>query len=119
MGGFISEYHSEGLPCKAEVVAGIQSPYEFIHDLEGDCDTRSLLTFALLEGLKIKSSVWVSAEYGHSIIGIAVPTNSMNYKSLHGTRYFATELTAKGFRVGMIAPEHTDMDNWNIVLYNN
>jgi hypothetical protein len=119
MGGFISEYHSEGLPCKAGVVAGIQSPYEFIHDLEGDCDTRSLLTFALLEGLKIKSSVWVSAEYGHSIIGIAVPTNSMNYKSLNGTRYFATELTAKGFRVGMMAPEHTDMDNWNIVLYNN
>lgn len=119
MGGFISEYHSEGLPCKAGVVAGIQSPYEFIHDLEGDCDTRSLLTYAILEGLNIKSSVWVSAEYGHSIIGIAVPTNSTNYKSLNGTRYFATELTAKGFRVGMIAPEHTDMDNWNIVLYNN
>jgi hypothetical protein len=119
MGGFISDYHQQGLPCKAEVVAGIQSPYEFIHDLQGDCDTRSLLTYAILCGLNIKSSVWVSREYGHSIIGIAVPSTSKNFKALNGTRYFATELTAKGFRVGMIAPEHTDMNNWNIVLYNN
>ena len=117
-GGFIAEYHAEGKPCIPNIVAGVQSPYEFAHTLEGDCDTRSLVAYTILDHLGIGASIWVSREYGHSVLGVAVPTNSSNYKRLSGTRHFATELTAKGFRVGMIAPEHSDMDNWTIVLNN-
>ena len=116
-GGFIQEYHSEGKPCLENVVAGVQSPYEFIHDLKGDCDTRSLLGYSILTKMGIASSVWVSREYGHSILGVAVPVNSSNFKKVNGMRHFAVELTAKGFRIGMISPDHTDMDNWNVVLY--
>lgn len=117
-GGFIATYHADGKPCLPNIIAGVQSPYEFAHTLEGDCDTRSLLAYSILDQLGIGASVWVSREYGHSVLGVAVPANSSNYKRLSGTRYFATELTAKGFRVGMIAPEHSDMDNWTIVLNN-
>jgi hypothetical protein len=116
-GGFVAQYHSEGRPCLPEVVGGVQSPYEFVHNMKGDCDTRSLLGYTLLKRLGIESSVWVSREYGHSIMGVAVPANSAHYKKVDGVRHFGVELTAKGFRVGMIAPEHTDMDNWNVVLY--
>jgi hypothetical protein len=117
-GGFAAEYHLERKPCLPDIVAGVQSPYEFAHTLEGDCDTRSLLAYTLLDQLGIGASIWVSREYGHSVLGVAVPANSSNYKRIGGIRYFATELTSKGFRVGMIAPEHTDMDNWTIVLNN-
>jgi hypothetical protein len=117
-GGFMAEYHAQGKPCVPNVVAGVYSPYEFIHTLDGDCDTRSLLAYSILDKLGFGASIWVSREYGHSILGVAVPSNSANYKSIKGVRYFAVELTAKGFRLGMIAPEHTEMNNWNVVLYN-
>lgn len=117
-GGFVADYHARRMPCQPNVVAGIHSPYEFAHTMQGDCDTRSLLAFTILDRLGIGASVWVSRQYGHSILGVAVPANSSNFKRVGGNRHFATELTVKGFRVGMIAPEHTDMDNWNIVLNN-
>ncbi len=115
---FMTEYHAEGRPCLAGVVAGLQSPYEFVHNLKGDCDTRSVLCHTLLTKLGIPSSVWVSEAYGHSIIGIGVAGAGNNYKTVNGQRHFATELTAKGFRVGMISPDHTDMDNWLITITN-
>jgi hypothetical protein len=115
---FLNEYHSEGKPCLAGVVAGLQSPYEFVHNLKGDCDTRSVLCHTILTKLGIPSSVWVSEAYGHSIIGIGVAGAGNNYKTVNGQRHFATELTAKGFRVGMISPDHTDMDNWLITITN-
>ena len=113
---FMSQYHAEGKPCLAGMTAGIQSPYEFIHNLKGDCDTRSVLCYTILSKLGIPCSVWVSEVYGHSIIGIGTPTSGNNFKTVGGQRHFATELTAKGFRVGMISPDHTDMDNWIITL---
>ena len=116
-GGFIAEYHAEGKPCIGNVLGGVLSPYEFAHTMDGDCDTRSLFAYTLLERLGIRASIWVSREYGHSVLGVAVPVNSPNYKKISGLRYFGTELTAKGFRVGMIAPEHANMKNWNIVIY--
>lgn len=115
---FMTQYHLDGKPCLANMAAGIQGPYEFIHNLKGDCDTRSVLCHTLLTKLGIPSSVWVSEAYGHSIIGIGVAGAGNNYKTMKGQRHFATELTAKGFRVGMISPDHTDMDNWLITLTN-
>jgi hypothetical protein len=113
---FINEYHAEGRPCLSGIVAGIQSPYEFAHNMKGDCDTRSVLCFALLRRLGIPCSVWVSEVYGHSIIGVGVAASGNNFKMVAGQRHFATELTSKGFRIGMISPQHGDMDNWLITI---
>jgi hypothetical protein len=77
-----------------------------------------LLAYTLLSKLGISCSIWVSRQYGHSVLGVGVGGNSGNYKQVSGTRHFATELTAKGFRVGMIAPQHNNMNNWNVVLNN-
>ncbi len=115
-GGFVEDYHDQGLPCKSEVIAGVQSPYEFLHDLKGDCDTRSLLGFTILKELGIPASVWVSRAYGHSIMGVAVPAGGDNFKMVDGARHFGVELTAKGFRIGMMAPDQTALQNWNVVL---
>ena len=104
---------------RSGVVAGVQSPYEFLHNMKGDCDTRSLLGYSILCKMKIPCSVWVSQAYGHSIMGVALPAQSKNYKTVNGMRHFGVELTARGYRVGMMASDQTDMDNWTVVLFNN
>ena len=119
MAAFIAEYHQEGKPCLPNIITGLQSPYEFIHNLKGDCDTRSLLGFSLLSKLGIPASVWVSEAYGHSVLGVGLGSGGSYYKMVGGIRHSAVELTAKGFRLGMISPEQGDMNNWKIALYKN
>lgn len=119
LGGFMKEYHQADKPCLPQIIGGVQSPYEFIHNLKGDCDTRSLLGFTLLSRLGIPASIWVSNEYGHSVMGVGVPGPIQNVKMVNGFRHAGVELTSKGFRLGMLAPEHSNMNNWNVVLYKN
>jgi hypothetical protein len=117
-GGFMTEYHLQRKECLPNIVAGVQSPYQFAHNMKGDCDTRALLGYTLLDRLGISSSVWVSRAYGHSVLGVGLPVGSPNYKVVTGRRHYATELTVKGFRAGMLAPDHRNMNNWNVVLHN-
>lgn len=118
-GSFVREWHIEGKPCLASIPAGVQSPYEFLHNMKGDCDTRSLLGHAILTKLGIHSSIWISEKYGHSILGVAVPgVTSSAVKQLDGLNHFGVELTAKGFRIGMISPNQMDIRNWNVALFN-
>jgi len=118
-GGFVRDYHVQRKPCLPNVIAGVQSPYEFMHTLEGDCDTRSLLGHAVLRKLGISSSVWISEQYGHSILGVGVPVTSRAKKILNGVPHYGVELTAKGFRVGMIAPDQMHMRNWDVAIFKN
>ncbi|MGC6414891.1 MAG: hypothetical protein ACON5K_09340 [Bacteroidia bacterium] len=117
-GDFVSTYHKEGKPCLPKIEGGVQTPYEFLHNLKGDCDTRSLLAHLILRKLGIKSSVWVSMDYGHSILGVALPVGSGSYKMINGVKHYGVELTAKGFDIGMVAPNQRQMANWDIALYN-
>lgn len=116
---FMTQYHRENKPCLPNIPGGVQSPYEFVHNLKGDCDTRSLLAFTILKRLGISCSVWVSEAYGHSILGVGLPVGAGSYKEINGTKHYATELTAKGFRLGMISPEQQNMSNWDITLIYN
>lgn len=116
---FVTSYHRNGKPCLPNIPGGVQSPYEFLHNLKGDCDTRSLLAFAILKELHISTSVWVSEAYGHSILGVGLPVAGGAYKTVEGVNHYGVELTAKGFRIGMVGPEHKNMSNWDITLYYN
>jgi hypothetical protein len=42
-----------------------------------------------------------------------------NYKEINGVKHYAVELTAKGFRLGMISPEQQVRNNWDIALFVN
>jgi hypothetical protein len=117
--GFIGDYHRSGKICLPDIIGGVQSPYEFLHNLKGDCDTRSLLGFSILSQLGIPASVWVSEAYGHSVLGVGLGSGGSYYKMVGGIRHSAVELTAKGFRLGMISAEQGDMNNWEIALYKN
>jgi hypothetical protein len=116
---FMIQYHQENKPCLPNIPGGVQSPYEFAHNLKGDCDTRSLLAFTILKRLRIPCSVWVSEAYGHSVVGIGLPIGAGTYKEINGIKHYATELTAKGYRLGMISPEQQNISNWDITLIYN
>jgi hypothetical protein len=116
---FIAQYHKDKKPCLAEIPGGVQSPYEFLHNLKGDCDTRSLLGYAILKKMNISASVWVSEAYGHSILGVGLPIGNGVYKNIKGLNHYGVELTNKGFRLGVISPQQRDMSNWDIALYIN
>ena len=113
---FMKDYHEAGNPCLANIPAGVQSPYEFIHNLKGDCDTRTLLAFTILKKLKIPASIWVSEAYGHSILGIGLPFASGFHKEVAGVNHYSAELTAK-CRIGFVSPEQNEESNWDIALY--
>ncbi len=116
---YIVKYHKEKRPCLANIPGGVQAPYEFLHNLKGDCDTRSLLGFAILSKLKISSSIWVSKIYGHCVLGVGLPVGNGIYKTIDGLNHYGVELTNKGFRLGMISPQQRDISNWDIALYSN
>jgi hypothetical protein len=113
------EYHRSNKPCLPEVPGGVQSPYEFMHNLKGGCDTRSLLAFTILRSMDIPASVWISEAYGHSVLGVGLPVSTGFYKEINGVKHYAVELTAKGFRLGMISPEQQVRNNWDIALFVN
>jgi hypothetical protein len=116
---FLADYHADGKPCLPNIPGGVQSPYEFLHNLKGDCDTRSLLGYTILRKLNIAASVWISQAYGHSILGVGLPVGNGSYKTINGSKHYGVELTNKGFRLGMISPQQRDMSNWDIALYSN
>jgi hypothetical protein len=116
---FMVSYHQQNKPCLPNIIGGVQSPYEFLHNLKGDCDTRSLLGFSILRELNIASSIWVSEIYGHSILGVGVPVGYGIHKEINGKSHYGVELTAKGYRLGMVAPENNNSNNWNITTYFN
>lgn len=115
-GGFVREWHQDSKPCLAKIPAGVQSPYEFMHNLKGDCDTRTLLAFTILKKLKIPASIWVSEAYGHSILGIGLPFASGFHKEVSGVNHYSVELTSK-CRIGFVSPDQNEESNWDIALY--
>jgi hypothetical protein len=67
------------------------------------------MAYTILKKLGIPCSIWISETYGHSIVGVGLPVGAGSYKEINGMKHYATELTAKRFRLGMISPEQQNM----------
>jgi len=103
--------------CKGPVKFGLQSPTEFMYDLKGDCDTRTVFLFTILSRLGYKVCILNSEVYGHSMFGIVLPTAG-KYKSYQGEQYYFWETTAKGWDIGVLPPEMGQVNHWEVVLAN-
>jgi hypothetical protein len=111
------QYHKDGKECLPNIKYGVQGGYEFMHNLKGDCDTRSLLCFELLNRFKFPVAMLVSEEYGHCILGIDLPLKG-KYVGNYKHNYLVWETTAPGFKPGELSPEISDMDKWHIAITN-
>ena len=95
---------------------GIYAPIEFLKKYTGDCDTRTVLLFILLNAYGYDTVILNSYVYKHSVIGISLPTSGYNYKYSNGKKYYTWETTAKGWRRGNIHSSNSNMYNWEIGL---
>lgn len=112
---FIQTYHREGKECLPIIKFGVQAPAEFGYNLKGDCDTRVVLLFTLLDHFGYDVAILISEAYGHCVLGINKPGTG-SYKNYYGTKYFVWETTSKGFRMGQFPAEVSNMNNWHIAL---
>jgi len=118
-GGFVTEYLLSGKPCLGNIKFGIQSPVEFMSNFKGDCDTRSVLCFMILDQFGYDVAVLVSEQYGHAILGINLNSGGGDYVKHKGKRYYVWETTATGFEVGNIPPACSNLRYWKPALTNN
>jgi Ca2+/Na+ antiporter len=117
-GGFVSDYLAQGKPCLGGIKFGIQSPVEFMSNFKGDCDTRALLCFQILDYFKYDVAVLVSETYGHSVLGISSNVGGGDYVKYKGKRYYGWETTSIGFKAGHMAPDCSNMRYWSVALSN-
>ena len=95
----IKDMIDEGIECDGNVFLGLYTPTEFISNFKGDCDTKIL-----------NSDV-----YGHSILGINLPSRG-RYKTHLGKRYYTWETTSLNWQLGDLSPSTSRMSNWNVAL---
>ncbi len=108
---------NQGKPCVGNVALGILSPYEFLHSLYGDCDTRAVLIYTILEELGYDPMIVVSNEYAHAMLALNTrgTGDHLKYK---GKNYYFWETTAKGWPMGMLPPNTNNINYWKIALVN-
>lgn len=94
---------------------GINTPVEFLVNLKGDCDTRTLLLYTIFSHYNYDVALMSSEFYGHSIIGINLPIAGMAY-IYNNQRYVMWETTAPNCKAGVIPNEISNLNNWRISL---
>jgi hypothetical protein len=112
---FIVEYLESNGSCQENIQYGLLTPTEFVGSLYGDCDTRSLLVFTILNHYKYDVAMLGSELYRHSILGINLPYNGLS-KTIKDKQYVVWELTQKGIPPGVLSPQVSDMRFWNVNL---
>lgn len=113
---FIKEYlNSENARCNGFQKFGINSPVEFMSNLYGDCDTRTLLLYTMLAHYGYDVALFSSEYYSHSIIGINLPFSGIAFK--YGNQnYVLWGTTAKDIKAGILPPEISNLKYWRISL---
>jgi hypothetical protein len=94
---------------------GINTPIEFLYNLNGDCDTRTLLLYNILTHYNYDVALISSEFYKHSILGINIPVNGLTY-DYQGQKYILWETTAPNNKPGIISNEISNINNWRISL---
>lgn len=115
------KYHKNNLPdnkkCLKDVKYGYQSTVEFLYNLKGDCDTKSVFLANVLNQLGYDCIIFSSEKYKHAMLGI----NSMQipgigaYKYYKGNKYLFLESTNKGWKIGDIPPQSNNLKYWEVV----
>ncbi|WP_298514285.1 hypothetical protein [uncultured Kordia sp.] len=108
---------TEEFPCVGNVRLGIFAPAEFSANLQGDCDSRTVLLFVLLRKFNYKVAVLNSDEYRHSVLAINLPSRG-TYKTYNRRKYYFVETTAKGCPIGYLPPKVSNVNYWDFVLVN-
>jgi len=94
---------------------GINTPVEFMGTLKGDCDTRTLLLYTILDHYGYDVAILSSEVYSHSLLGVVLPVPGVTY-SFHSKEYLLWETTAPGMPPGVLAPSLNNLFNWRVCI---
>jgi hypothetical protein len=111
----VNEMILRGYECEGNVYAGVYSPLEFVKKMKGDCDSRTLFIYTVLKKFNYDVVILNSDLYAHSIIGLNIPSYG-RYKYYKGKRYYTWETTAKGYELGVLPADFSNIDYWYIAL---
>lgn len=105
----------KGTPCYGKTKYGIHAPVEFIAKLGGDCDTRTVFLFAVLGELGYTVAILNSMNYGHSVIGMALPGQG-DFVAYRNKKYYTWETTGRGWQMGQLPPVFSNVNYWEVAL---
>lgn len=103
--------------CIGNIPFGIQNPVGFMGNLKGDCDTRTVIIYAILSYFGYDIAILNSDYYKHSILGLHIPAKGI-YKTYHGKKYYTWETTNKHFTLGTLPKNFDNINHWYVVLIN-
>lgn len=103
-------------PCVSDVKYGIYTPIEFLYNLRGDCDTRTLLLYTILKQFDYNPIILTSREYAHSMLALDIQASG-DFILHNGRRHYFWETTAEGWDVGVLPPSSKNKNYWKKTLF--
>ena len=79
----------------------------------GDCDSKALLLYVILERMEVDCAMLWSYNYKHAMLGIKLNGRG-NYLTANGKKYYFLETTYPSWDVGEIPPEFSNTKFWFI-----
>jgi hypothetical protein len=111
----IKEMMDNGIDCDGNVFGGLYTPTEFISNFKGDCDTRTVFLYTVLNRYGYDTKILNSEVYAHSIIAVNLPSQG-RYKTHLGKRYYTWETTSLNWQLGDLPPSTSRMNYWYVAL---
>ena len=110
------EMRNSGISCDGLAPFGLRTPLQFLSNLKGDCDTRTLLLFTIFKHYNYNVAIINSEYYLHSMLGLDLPGVKGDFKIYNGIKYYFWETTNKGFKIGELPRENGNVNFWSIKL---
>ena len=79
----------------------------------GDCDSKALLLYVILEKMNVDCAMLWSYKYKHAMLGVSI-SRGRQFKSIKGKRYYFLETTYPGWQIGELPPEFKNKRFWFI-----
>ena len=94
-------------------VLDLMAPLATLAKKFGDCDTKAILLYVLLERMGIDCAMMWSQHYKHAMLGVRISTRG-DYKKYNGKKYYFLETTYPGWAIGELPPDFKNKRFWYI-----
>lgn len=109
---FSKIYHQKGGICLPNCRFGLQSPMEFMYNQRGDCDTKVLFVYTILQYFGY--DVLILGSPRHTILALNLPAQG-RYFWHKGKKYYFWETAAENYQLGML-PLDYQQEKWEVNL---
>ncbi len=94
---------------------GLKPPPLVVTTKKGDCDSKALLLYMILNQLGIEAVTLSSKAHAHTMIGVALPAAGTSFR-WKDRKYAFAETTAKGAPLGYLPPDLSSPNDWQVEL---